>query len=473
MTGKAVLPVAAAARDTVTYSILARAYQRAERPVLRRCGGEPCACDHDEEAGLRRSAVGPAPATAPGVVHDVLGTSGAPLDAGARAYLEPRFGHDFSQVRVHTDTPAATSAAAVGAKAYTVGQHIVFGAGAYTPGTEAGRRLLAHELTHVVQQSGGPTGPGTTPRVGSADDAAEHEADRVADTLLAAPGTHAVTPSAPALRRACLPAAACAAPIAGSAEEFGASEEARERAARTRRARMAPARARAGSHGGRARQLEIFLNTEAPGLLANIHGIFVDEDLSPTTGAVTMDCASAVPPITGATKPCVFVHGARNQQALRFNTTAAPTIGGQSREDWRIETTQGLVHEIQHVVFDSSARPQPAGVTCPRSAIAHELSELSAIMSEFLPVFHAVPAGVPPGHPARTRLANWFTFKIRDAGESVQGTLHAIRCKCDCADADAHIVDTFNFTAASWLPAERAEFNAELRKPVWSLSWPL
>lgn len=72
--------------------------------------------------------------------------------------MESRFGHDFSEVRVHTDARAAQSAADVEARAYTVGQHVVFGAGEYAPGSSAGRRLVAHELAHVVQQSKAPEG---------------------------------------------------------------------------------------------------------------------------------------------------------------------------------------------------------------------------------------------------------------------------------------------------------------------------
>lgn len=90
--------------------------------------------------------------TAPPVVEEVVRDAGRPLDAGARAFLEPRFGHDFGGVRVHTDSRAAESAGAVHAQAYTVGPHVVFGEGKYAPGSESGMRLLAHELTHVVQQ---------------------------------------------------------------------------------------------------------------------------------------------------------------------------------------------------------------------------------------------------------------------------------------------------------------------------------
>ncbi|MFN0066388.1 MAG: DUF4157 domain-containing protein [Limisphaerales bacterium] len=87
-------------------------------------------------------------------MDDVLRSPGAPLDAAAGRELAHRFGHDFSGVRVHTDERAAASARSVQATAYTVGRDIVFDRGAYAPGTPAGRRLLAHELAHVVQQGG-------------------------------------------------------------------------------------------------------------------------------------------------------------------------------------------------------------------------------------------------------------------------------------------------------------------------------
>jgi hypothetical protein len=119
--------------------------------------GECAECKAEREATLQRRAVNAnaAPAGAQGVrsiVHDVLHSPGQPLDAGTRAFMEPRFGHDFSQVRVHTDAKAAESARAVNALAYTVGRNMVFGAGQYAPGTSEGRWLMAHELTHVVQQ---------------------------------------------------------------------------------------------------------------------------------------------------------------------------------------------------------------------------------------------------------------------------------------------------------------------------------
>lgn len=114
----------------------------------------------------------------PSVVHEVLRSPSEPLEHETRTSMEQRFGHDFSAVRVHTDARAAESARAVEAMAYTVGPHIVFGQGTYQPGTQAGVHLLAHELTHVVQQAGGA--PPSTLRLGNPADASEQVAERVA-----------------------------------------------------------------------------------------------------------------------------------------------------------------------------------------------------------------------------------------------------------------------------------------------------
>ena len=88
-------------------------------------------------------------------VQQALNSPGQPLDAATRAFMEPRFGHDFARVRVYADDRAAESARALNALAYTVAPNIVFGAGQYAPQTDAGRSLLAHELAHVAQQATG------------------------------------------------------------------------------------------------------------------------------------------------------------------------------------------------------------------------------------------------------------------------------------------------------------------------------
>jgi hypothetical protein len=165
-------------------------------------GGECEACKKKKEL-QRRATQASSPQVAPPIVHEVLQSPGQPLDAATRAYFEPRFGHDFnrislrssgeyqrsglsigssdspaerqaddmaarmqgpiavhgprydlSRIRVHTGTKAAESARAVAAQAYTVGTDVVFGDGQYAPHTPQGRALIAHELTHTVQQQG-------------------------------------------------------------------------------------------------------------------------------------------------------------------------------------------------------------------------------------------------------------------------------------------------------------------------------
>ncbi len=106
----------------------------------------------------------------PPIVHDVLRSPGQPLEPAARTFMESRFGHDFGKVRVRTDARAGASAQALKARAYTVGQDVVFGAGQYAPGTQEGRLLLAHELTHVIQQDAAVV---DTPTVQRDDDKSE------------------------------------------------------------------------------------------------------------------------------------------------------------------------------------------------------------------------------------------------------------------------------------------------------------
>jgi hypothetical protein len=125
------------------------------------CGGTCARCRAAAaRQELRRSALGPGGAgeggrVAPPIAQAVVGSPGEPLDARTRAFMEPRFGHDFGRVRVHADARAGEAARAVDAHAYTVGEHIAFAPGRYAPETPAGRSLLAHELAHVVQQAEG------------------------------------------------------------------------------------------------------------------------------------------------------------------------------------------------------------------------------------------------------------------------------------------------------------------------------
>lgn len=158
------------------------------RPMLQRqcaCGthtpsggGE---CDDCARKRLQRKSASPDEEfQIPPIVDAVLAGSGRPLDALTRSTMERQFGHDFSGVRLHTDAIAARSAQAVHALAYTVGRDVVFGQGQYAPQSASGKRLLAHELAHVVQQRGAS---GSAGAIGRPDSALEHEADRAADRV--------------------------------------------------------------------------------------------------------------------------------------------------------------------------------------------------------------------------------------------------------------------------------------------------
>lgn len=134
---------------------------------------------------MQRKAAGPRGAnySVPAIVHDVLRSPGQPLERQAQSFMESRFGHDFSRVRIHADAQAAKSAQQIDAKAYTVGPDIVFGAGRYGPQTESGRLLLAHELAHVVQQ-GDQRGLQEKLAISEPGDAGEMEADRIAQDVM-------------------------------------------------------------------------------------------------------------------------------------------------------------------------------------------------------------------------------------------------------------------------------------------------
>jgi hypothetical protein len=140
---------------------------------------------------------------APASVGHALGGPGRPLEPALRWQMEQRFGHDFSGVRIHTGATAETSARELNAQAYTVGRDIVFDAGRYAPGTHEGQRLLAHELTHFVQQRGQRAVAQTQLAVSTPGDAGEREADAAADAVMHGRGVSSITPALPTVQRKC------------------------------------------------------------------------------------------------------------------------------------------------------------------------------------------------------------------------------------------------------------------------------
>ncbi len=185
------------------------------RPVIQRqrcaCGGEAgadgeCAsCAAKRRAIQREPAPGAAavPHAAPSLVHETARSAGQPLDMSVRSEMESHFGHDFGDVRVHTDSRAAASARAIDARAYTIGHNIVFATGQHAPHSGAGRRLLAHELAHVVQQSNANSTIQTAPDgIAPADGYHEHEAEAAAQAVLAGGRPAALAPVRGSILRA-------------------------------------------------------------------------------------------------------------------------------------------------------------------------------------------------------------------------------------------------------------------------------
>ena len=135
-------------------------------------------------------------------VHDVVASGGMPIPTDVRADMEGRFGQNFGDVRIHDDHAAHQSAKSVNAQAYTVGSNIVFQEDKYDPASDAGKHMLAHELTHVVQQRNGPvdgTDAGGGVKVSDPSDRFEREAVSNADRLMSAPAP--VSAPAPGVQR--------------------------------------------------------------------------------------------------------------------------------------------------------------------------------------------------------------------------------------------------------------------------------
>ncbi len=176
------------------------------------CGGTPgptgecelCRKKREARQGtLQQKAANLEPVSeVPPIVHEVLESPGQPLEKDTRGFMESRFGHDFSQVQVHTDDKAAESARVVSARAYTVGHSIVFAKGEYQPAKVSGRKLLAHELTHIIQQANPlPASDMTPASISHPHDTSEIEASHIAKAVMDAKPTPSIGRSSPAVAR--------------------------------------------------------------------------------------------------------------------------------------------------------------------------------------------------------------------------------------------------------------------------------
>src|SRR5262249_13397223 len=351
-------------------------------PLQRKCscgssgesGGECDACKEEKEHGVvQRTAAGPAASGGgPPIGKEALSSRGEPLGRAAREYFEPRFGHDLSGVRVHTDAIARKSADAVHALAYTVGNHIVFSDGTYSPGGADGRKLLAHELAHTIQQRPGlfrqPKAPPDRPLP-----------------------PHDPTKSAPTAAAPCYGSAICKDLKTPSKLLAEQKDDPANKAKRDQRKAVCGKRppdpaCTADGHGAPATQAQSLLKAYDPSRPPADVKMLVDKDMEQGFSALTIKCANFVPPITGATD-CITVPEKMEQEATQFNTTLDPTIGGMDRGKWRERTLEILVHESEHTRFKQAFRADTLLSNLPAcgnttDAVA-AMNELAAMLTEF------------------------------------------------------------------------------------------
>jgi len=498
-------------------------HQFGTRSVLQRqcaCAsdGGSCSCPTPDDAHIQTLREPGAETVDADAVPDVRGGlgGGRPLNAVIRAEMEARLHDDFSSVRIHTDRAAAASAASVGARAFTVGNDVVFGVGAYAPGTPTGRRTLVHELVHVQQQrrgpvTGVPVGGGLS--VSDPGDRFEREADAVADRALRRPllpvagptsgtargpamsepdrrpeaggPTRAPTPTrGPTLQRACLSAEECTRRRSsmGQFVQETVAKQANKVKAERRAANCDAGKPECTSdgHAAVASGLVAFMKERLASRLDHVSGIFVNKDIPAEWGAVTVPCASFKPPlpVTGGRTMCVTVPASLEAQAQQYVGTHSDVIGGRSRYAWVTRALRIMTHETEHgrfevAVSDPAKTPltQPSAGSCSPSDVAPILTEMVAQMAEFPVVLGRMQ---PQTDDVQKRaLASWFSYHINNRKEDMTGILAELRCTCECADADQYLKTTAANVQANWNSYQKSEYNTEMKRPVHRLNWPV
>ena len=437
------------------------------------------ACEDENKESIQREAASNDSASLdPTTATQVAARGGAALSAELRDYFEPRFNHDFGAVRVHAGNDADQGARAVQARAYTVGPDIVFGSGEFAPHTDSGKRLLAHELTHVIQQSGGSA---TISRAPSPTDSTRPDRPPIE-----------AAPAPLHLQRACKPAAACTAPIPGDPGRFGektAKDEAALRAASgPAPASGAPAPCSAPRHKDRATELTALVTGAGVTLPAEVHGIFINACLPASVGSQVDLCSSfpdGAPAGAPAALNCVQVHTGDEDDAKAIR---AKTTRSAADNEAVLNLVSTMVHEAQHAHFDAKVStlvppgtaadcnidtvvfhgptPAPTGTDFP---VSHYLSEMSAEIAEFVPFFQNTKSA--PGTASSTALFDEERSIALNQDESISGILQALQCKCNCATVDTFAIKVFNDATGGWPADQKAEFQKAMTR-ILPAAWP-
>jgi hypothetical protein len=376
--------------------------------LSRKCGS----CGKKEELNIRRKTeFAVSDWSVPDNFISSLG-EGWPLDRAARDYFEPRFGNDLGHVRVHVGRRAAESAGSVSAKAYTLGQDIVFGTGEYQPNTIQGQRLLAHELTHTIQQANGGV--------------------RV---------SRVITP--------CDPAPCLAGPVPGSSADFHF-----EPGTGVEDTRRQNAEAITGPTTHPAPNLTAFVNQEVVpknpalynALLTNVK-IVVDLAHAGQTGAVSIP----------GTPGTINVPASLEDEAADYMTKGdgfkQNSIGGRAVWDWKMTTIATFLHEFEHH-RDWPATPL---ITAGRTNSANdtrdfkkELGDMDANLAEY-PVLYDGNVKALGFNSGRAAAEAWIKGTLANGyGESLKGMITKLRCISPCEDVEQMVMRVFRWKLADW-----------------------
>ncbi len=440
------------------------------RPVLQR----KCACDGSEadceecrkkQAKLQRRATGGHTlTTAPPIVHQVLRSPGQPLDADTSAFMEFRFGHDFSRVRIHTDAKAAESAEAMHALAYTVGPNVVFGIGQYAPRTTGGRLLLAHELAHTVQQCSGKQRPPRKLEIASPANVSEREAHIAAAAVargepvnVASTGRIEIARQVPAQPvakhglRPCNVGPECRKPIPGSAVEF--SEKTGKEIAKAQAGRPI---------------------TNAPNLIA----FGLSRKVLSGTGILVVVNPGIEGIASGQADPVkrnIEVSPSLEREAEIFMKTDSPTISGRERWKWEATTLMTLEHEKAHIEFAGEPTTTIQALD-PQSHLIFfgEMDELNSILREYAVMYRATMGSPLAEENKAPTTKKWIAGQITRQGEGIQGILKKLRCVFPCDSVKRRVKQAFEAVASrdKWTDEQRDLLVSELRQPVYDLDWP-
>jgi Domain of unknown function (DUF4157) len=346
-----------------------------------------------------------------GAAVRAAGRGGAPLSNHLRAYFEPRFGHDFSGVRVHADGEAASAARGVQARAYTFGNDIVFGSGEYAPATQHGRRLLAHELVHVVQQGKGPLSLSRQP----------------------------ITP--------CDPSGCAAGPVPGSSSEFHDTPGTGVQDTRQRNAA-----AITGPTTSPAPNLTNFVKQELlprdvtlyTGLMAKAN-IVVDLAHAAQTGAVSFPGSPGT----------INIPKSMEDEAADYMTKGpgfkANSIGGWSVADWKRATMMTFAHEFEHHRDWPGTPDIKAGRTnsaADTDAFKKELGDMDANLAMYS-VQYDESVKQDGFNPGRVKTQAWIKNTLANGpGESLTGMITKLRCISPCDDVEKMVMRVFRWKLA-------------------------